>query len=80
MRHLLAFHKDAHRVAFCLLSQARTVNASGWIARVGAVSRSMAAVRSQRHIVVKSRPTNPKRLKSQSGIGNRRGVLPITSR
>ena len=79
-RHLLAFHRDADRAAFCLLSQVRTVSASRWIARVGAVSRSMSPVRSQRHIVVKSRPANPKRCNSQIGIGNRGGFLPITSR
>ena len=75
-----ASYTDAERAVFCLLNQVRTVNASGWIVRVGAVSRSMVAVRSHRHIVVKSLPTNPKRSNSQVGIGNRGGAVPITSR
>jgi hypothetical protein len=67
---------DAAPDVFCVLSQPRTVSASGWIARVGAVSRSTVPVRSHRHIAVKSLPTNPKRSNSHTGIGKRRGFLP----
>ena len=44
----------------------------------GARSNSRLAVRSHLHMVIKSFPTN--RLKSQTGMGNRRGPRPVTER
>src|SRR5919107_5410005 len=77
----LPLDPDAYySAAFLLLSQPPTVSASGWMERVGEVSRSTWPVLSHRHIVVKSLPTNPKRSNSHTGIGKRRGFLPITSR
>jgi hypothetical protein len=60
------------------ISQSRTVRAPGRISRVVSVDMSNLAVRSHRHIVVRSVPT--KRSKSQTGIEKPRGVRPRTSR
>lgn len=80
MQRSALLQRDAKQAAFRWLSQPFTVIASGWMGRVKAASGSMVAMRRQRHIVVRSLPTNPKRLNNQTGIGNRGAFLPITSR
>src|SRR5690606_21087272 len=62
----------------CVVSQSFTDSASGWRARVDSGLKSMSAVLSHCHMVIRSVPT--KRLNIQTGIGKRDGFLSITSR